>query len=330
MRYFKYILTTVLLVCLFFNFHLFQSLIVQQDLINEFNTQSIKSETLEKLENLNINFPNVTITALPLRTIKANYLYRFGRVEEALELLNSKVIDNQYIHYNDYLKSQIYYELKDIDSSKYYAQQAYYNLPQNPLHFERLAFAYAYEGQYDSITKSFNYVNHKDIQIWKLYLLTMLNNPDENSNTAKLLAIKAKDLFPQDNEILIYSNTLLYGEQNIFEAKRLAEIAEVKYENSDFNSSAKLYEKATTLNPGMYSYFENAAAAFSEIKEYEKALKYSSIVIDSFNISTGKSEFIKAISLIKLNNEEDACPLFRVSYKKGFEGAYPFLNKYCN
>lgn len=330
MRYFKHILTTVLLVCLFFNYQLFQSLIVQQDLINEFNTQTIKSETLDKLENLNINFPNVTITALPLRTIKANYLYRFGRVEEALELLNSKVIDNQYIHYNEYLKSQIYYELKDIDSSKYYAKQAYFSLPQNPLHFERLAFAYAFEGQFDSITTSFNYVEHKDIQNWKLYLLTMLNNPDENSISAKQLAIKAKDLFPQDNEILIYSNTLLYGEQNIFEAKRLAEIAEEKYKNSDFNSSAELFEKASTLNPGMYSYFENAAAAFSEIKEYEKALKYSSIVIDSFNISTGKSEFIKAISLTKLNNEEDACPLFRVSYKKGFEGAYPFLNKYCN
>lgn len=330
MKYFKIVTILFLLACMYINYNLYQSLIVQQDLIHEFNTQKLTSKTLDKLKNLNIDFPNVTITALPLKAVKANYLYRFGYTEEALSLLDSKAVDNKYIFYKEYLKSQIFYELKDIDSSKFYSKKAYLNLPQNPLHFERLAIAFAYEGNYDSITNYFKYVKHKDIQIWKLYLLSMLNKSDIHGESAKNIANLAINKFPDDNEILIYSNSIKYGKNNVLRAKELSTLAEEKYNNLEYQISAKYYEQAAILNPGMYSYFENSASAYLELGDFDKAIELSSIVLDSFNIKTGKSEFIKAFSLSQTNgNNDQVCSLFRVSYKKGFKGAYPYINKYC-
>ena len=329
----KYVLTIFLLfilTSLFVNFNLFDSYLLQTDLITEINSKTLKRSTLDKLDNLNTRLPNVTMTALPLAPIHASYKLAFGEPLEAIDKLNDSVADNDYIGYREAMKSQVYYELKVLDSSLFYAKKAYLKIPQNPFHFERLVIAYAYKNQSDSIVKYFNLFKHEDIAIWKLFLSSFLANDSlKKTDDVFLLANKAKKKFPNSQDIAVFSNAINYGLENVKLASELATQGEAAYNESDFKSAAELFVEASRKNPGVYTNFENAASCYLELKDYEKALEYSSIVLDSFNIKLGKSEFLKALSLSNLGDKKQACTYIKLSIKRDFKNAYPYLNKYC-
>jgi tetratricopeptide (TPR) repeat protein len=329
MKYAFTSLVFILFSTLFVNFNVFQSYILQRDLVTEFNSKQLNSSTLSKLQNSNISIPNVTMTSLPLLPIYAAYRHAFGETEEALDLLNLKSKDNDYIGYRDALKSQIFYDLKVLDSSLFYAKKAYFKVPQNPIHFERLAISLAYKKEQDSLIKYFTSFKHEDEVIWKLFLVSFLAMDGDYPKEVSSIAKKAKLKFPESADISLYSNSILFGLENVKLASELASQAEVLYNESDFKKAAELFEIASQKNPGVYSHYENAASSYLEVKNYKKALEYSSIVLDSFNIKLGKSEFVKALSLSALDENEDACAFIRLSIKRGYKTAYPFLNKFC-
>ena len=330
----KYVLTIFLffiLTSLYVNFNLFDSYLLQTDLITEINSKTLKRSTLIKLNKLNTQLPNVTMTSLPFAPIHASYKLAFGEPLEAIDKLNEKVNDNNYIVYREAMKSQVYYELKVLDSSLFYAKKAYLKIPQNPFHFERLVIAYAYKNQSDSIVKYFNLFNHEDIAIWKLFLSSFLANDSlKKTDDVFFIANKAKKKFPNSQDIAVFSNAINYGLENVKLASELSAQGEAAYNESDFKNAAELFEKASQKNPGVYTNFENVASSYLELKDYEKALEYSSIVLDSFNIKLGKSEFIKALSLNHIGENEQACTLIKLSAKRGFKNAYPFIEKFCN
>jgi tetratricopeptide (TPR) repeat protein len=323
------ILLFLAITSLYFNFNLFQSYILQSDLIVEYNNKSFTNTTFEKFKATNIDFPNVTITTLPLQPLLANYFHLFGETDTALKMLDVNLKDNKFIYYKEALKSQIFYELKSIDSSSYYAKKAYLNIPQNPIHFERLSFPLAYQKKFDSIVYYFNYVDHEDIVIWKLFFATLLTDDSEASFKTKAFAEKAKIRFPLDPDINVFSNSLLYGKENVELSNELAKQGEIFYTQREFSKASEFFEKSLKLNPGSYSNYENAAACFLEINDFKSALLYSSIVLDRFNLKKGKSEYIKALALYGLNKNDEACKYLRLSFKRGFKNAYPYLEKYC-
>ena len=317
------------LAAFYINYSVFQSYIVQKEIIQDFNTRSFNSLTFDKFKSLNIDYPNVTITVLPLRAMLANYYQVSELYQEALDILDIKVSDNDYIGFRDALKSEIFYKLKVVDSSLYYAKRAYYKVPQNPVHFELLVIAHAYNKEFDSISKAFNYVDHTDVNIWRLFLATSLTNDSITNPQVKDIAKIALSKFNDNAEIFNLSSSILYGINNVSESVILQKDAEKSFNEGDFEQAAFLYEKSSELNPGSYASFENAAVSYLSINNYEKVLSNTSRVIDSFNITTGKSEYLRAIALKDLNKLDEACLFFRKSYKYGFSNAYQYLNKYC-
>lgn len=329
----KYILASFVLVLfstLYINFNVFQSYILQYDLIQEFNTKTLTNSTLQKIQNSNITMPNVTMTSLPLLPIYAAYKQAFGDTEQALSILNQPVNDNPYIGYRESLKSQIFYDLKVLDSSLFYAKKAYLKVPQNPIHFERLAIALAYKKEQDSLVTYFNLFQHDDEAVWKLFLASFIAIEGETPDEVISIAKRAKLKFPKSSDVSYFSNSIIYGLENVKLSSELSQKAEIFYENNDFKKAGELYEMASLKNPGIYSNFENAASCFLVTENYEKALKFSSIVLDSFNISLGKSAFTKAVSLNALGQKDEACKFIKISIKQGFKNAYPYLNQFCN
>lgn len=331
MKFILYTFLLLLLSTLYINYNLFESYRLQYNLITEFNSKTLERSTYEKFKTINRKVPNVIMTALPIAPLYAAYTHAFGDTENALTILDEPVTDNIYIGYREYLKSQIYYDLKVLDSSLFYAKEAYLKIPQNPLHFERLITAYAYKNESDSIIKYFNMYNHDNIDIWKICLTSFLANDSLTRSEALYdIANKAKLKFAKSPEISTYANSILYGLNNVKMASNLAKEATLFYGKSDFVKAAQLFEQASNKNPGEYTHFENAASSYLELKNYKKSIELSNIVLDSFNIELGKSEFIKALSLNSIGEKDQACKLIKLSAKRGFKNAYPFINKFCN
>ena len=211
----------------------------------------------------------------------------------------------------------------------FYAKKAYFKIPQNPVHFERLVIAYGYEKKYDSIVSAFEYVDHESKDIWKLFLATMLTSDSIQTLKAKNLSKIAKKRFNNDAEILTLANSILFGKNNVEKSYLFREKAENFYNLGDYKKASEFYEQASILNPGSYSFFENAAASYLMTGDYEKVIYNTSIVLDSFHITTGKSEFLRANAFKELKDMNQACIFYRRSYKNGFKNAYPYINKFC-
>jgi len=92
----------------------------------------------------------------------------------------------------------------------------------------------------------------------------------------------------------------------------------------------KFYIKASSLDTGEYTYFENIGLIYFKLDEYELALENFEKVIDLFPKFSGKSLFYKAVILLDLGKKKEICISLRQSLRNGFKPAKDLLKKYCN
>ena len=115
---------------------IYKSLKGQMFLLQDFNSNKY-SIPLNKIESIVPDIPNITVTTIPINSIKARYFIKAKQYDKALSLLNKGSKANPFLFYNELLKSQIYREQGKIDSAKYYSKKAFFGLPNNDLHSTR-------------------------------------------------------------------------------------------------------------------------------------------------------------------------------------------------
>ena len=87
--------------------------------------------------------------------------------------------------------------------------------------------------------------------------------------------------------------------------------------------------KAIIEDPMEYSYFENLAASFYQLKEYGNSMLYSSKVITRFNPGTGKSEYIQGISKIAIGDLKGGCEFISKAIELNFKEAQGTYKQFC-
>ena len=83
----------------------FKSLKQQGRLLYEFNNAKY-TYTRAELDQISLNLPNLTETAMPIKAMKARYYWLAGNKEEALKMAHLGSLDNPKIHFADNLKAQ--------------------------------------------------------------------------------------------------------------------------------------------------------------------------------------------------------------------------------
>ena len=78
-----------------------------------------------------------------------------------------------------------------------------------------------------------------------------------------------------------------------------------------------------------YTYYENVAASFYQLKEYGNSMLYSSKVITRFNPGTGKSEYIHGISKIALGDLKGGCEFVSKAIKLKYKEAEGTYKQFC-
>ena len=329
-KYYLYIAFIFMAICTYASLLNYKSLIMQSDVIKEFNANKFSDIGFSKIINANISFPNITVTAMPLRVFLARYYHLSNDNTKALELLNSPLADNPHLLTYETLKSRIYLSLGVQDSAEFYSKKAFYGLPGNAVNFELYVKSLLIKKDTAEIKKAFDNVSLKsNPQFWKIYLAAMLNLQSINDSILINQAQKAKSLFQSDPQIVGVSNFVIYGRENIEKSVVLNDSATTFFNSKDFIKAAILYSNASKLNPSDYTYFENAGISYFEAQSYEKSIPYFTHVIDSLNPSTGKSEFFLAKSLYNINKRDEACGYLKKSMKFNFKPAFAEFSKNC-
>ena len=201
----------------------FISLTKQGRLLYEFNNAQYNL-TRAQLDDISHDFPNLTETAMPIKSMKARYYYLQGNKEEAYQMLEEGAKDNPQIFFSENLKAQFLFQEGKLDSAYVYAKKAFEGLPNNMPHYDMYMKTLVTKRDFTTIDKTFekmiSLAGNKKI-IWTIYIRTLAQTRSLGDPYAMDKAAEAYQLFPQDETIFSLYRILTYGQQRMVEAESL-------------------------------------------------------------------------------------------------------------
>ena len=307
----------------------YQSLKGQLFLLQDFNTNKF-SITMDKIDYITPELPNITVTTIPMKSIKARYYFNAKKYDKALALLDEGIPANPYLFFSENLKAQIFLQQGKIDSAFVNAKKAFYGLPRNALHASIYAQTLQIKRDADEALKVFEVLSSNSGNlIWKNFLVVLSQIvPSGDANFVKY-ATMAVDLFPEDKEIFSLKKLAIIGQQKINEANSISQVGLNFFNQKQYVEAGLEFEKASKIDSLEYAHYENAASAYFMAGDFGKALTYSDKVINQFNPKTGKSEYINALAHINIGGTKRACELLQQSINFGYTQAQATFDQQC-
>ena len=307
----------------------YKSLKGQMFLLQDFNSNSYNIP-LNQVENIVPDMPNITVTTIPINSVKARYYVNAKKYDKALTLLDKGTSANPYLYYSEILKSQIFEQQGKLDSAKVYARKAFFGLPNNDLHASRYINLLNITRDKKALEESFELLTYNNkLNNWKNYLIiaNSINSPNDPELIER--AKKAVEIFPYNHEIKNLYTQIAIGTQKLNESISYSKIGLEFFNKGDNINAAKQFELAIEANPLDYANFENAATSNYLNGNLYKAIEQIDVVINDLNPLNGKCEYIKALIFIKMGDPIGACPLLETSRDSGFSQAEAIFDQYC-
>ena len=282
-------------------------------LLYEFNNARYNM-TRAQLDDISHDFPNLTETAMPIKTMKARYYYLQGNKEEAFEMIEQGAKDNPEIYFSENLKAQFLFNEGKVDSAYVYAKKAFNGLPNNMPHYDMYMKTLVIRKDVNEIENAFNLVRSlggNTLTIWTIYIRSLAQTRSLGDPYAMQKAAEAYKYFPNDETIFSLYRILTYGQQRIIEAEKLNKEATSAYNNKDFNIAAELFKSAHDKDPLQHTFSLNTGLAYYEANEYDRAIEYFNLSINSKKDAIiEKSLRYKALAFLQLNRRSEACAVF--------------------
>ena len=307
----------------------YKSLKGQLFLLRDFNTSKY-TIPISKIENLTPDLPNITVTTIPMKTIKARYFINANKLDKALKLLNEGIPANPYLFISENLKAQVFLKQGKIDSAYFNARKSFYGLPKNALHASTYAQVLQANRDVKEAKKVFEVISKKSgPTIWKNFLIVLSQLVPSGDPDLVNFSTKAVELFPSDKEIFSIKKLAVVGQQKINEANRISKVGLDYFSKKLYVEAAIEFEKASEIDNLEYAHYENAASAYYMAGDIGKALALSDIVINKLNPNTGKSEYINALAHISIGGVPRACELLQMAIDFGYSQAQATFDQRC-
>ena len=307
----------------------YKSLKGQLFLLRDFNTSKY-SIPINEIDNITPDLPNITVTTIPMKTIKARYYINAKKYDRALNLLNEGIPANPYLFISENLKAQVFLKQGKIDSAYINARKSFYGLPKNALHASTYAQVLQVNRNAEEAKKVFDVLGKKSgPTIWKNFLIVLSQLLPQGDPDLVNYSSKATELFPSDKEIFSIKKLAVVGQQRISEANSISQIGLNYFNDKKYVEAAIEFEKASKIDHLEYAHFENAASAYYMAGDTGKALNLSDYVINNLNPRTGKSEYINALAHISIGGVSRACELLQLAIDYGYKQAQTTFNNRC-
>jgi O-antigen ligase len=319
----------LLLPSIYINNSVYKSLKGQMILLQDFNSNQF-SLPLNNVDGVVPDIPNITVTTIPINSVKARYYVNAKKYDKALALIEEGTKANPFLHYSAILKSQIFQEKGLLDSAKVYAKKAFFGLPNNDLHASRYINLINITRDRAALEEAFKPLTAKNkINNWKNYLIVASGLYPPNDKNLTERAKLATELFPNNEEIKALYRQIAVGQLGVNAAASFSAKGLDFFNAQNYKNAAIEFEKALEANPLDYAHFENAATANYLIGNLEKALEQINVVIEKLNPLNGKCEYIKALIFIRMGDPIGACPLLATARDSGYNQAAATFDQYC-
>jgi O-antigen ligase len=344
LKQFKFVLPAYIIIgflliggSIFINKQVYESLKVQKYVMGEIDADP--KMALDEVKDAFPMFPNLSTSTLPIKALVARYYFRDKMYDESMRLLVESENVNPALHYNDFIKTAIFAAKQNYDSTAFYAYRAFYNWPRATSYYKNALFAAAKKKDTVEITKAYNlYKKYRDGgEAVNQYLMAMYEVKGGADRYMLNILDSAFVHFPKDTTALYNARNLLsrgiLGTQNSGQAvvtgNQFAYEGAKLFAKGKYTQAANLYLKASGVEPNNYTHYENVAICYYTNKNFEKSIPYFDKASSFANNNTGKSEFFKAMSLVSMGKNSDACGPLQAAKKKNYPDIDKFIALYC-
>ena len=325
---------TILIGVCYVNYKSFISSPYQAALLEDWNTQSYRLR-IELLEQVDLDFPNITPTTIPLKLLKGRYYKNMDSIDIALDHYHQSLEINPYLKIVESQLSLLYFDIEEYDSAYYYAKDAFLFYPDNNIH--RHAYFQSLVNKRDSIEldRSFDLIRNKQNEShWIEYLLSKRSISKKYTKEIDSLMELYVEQFnlEGDTKAFQFKSFLANGDLNISTAVDISLQANELYNEKRDTEAANLYELAFSFDQYDYTYYQNAALANLNSKNYTKAEEYLDKVIYDFKIKDGKAMFYKGMLYLAIDEDNKGCDYLNQAVQANYsgEGSLIVYNRFCN
>lgn len=323
-KFIKYTLLIFMLASAYVSLKVYRSYVQQYYLITDLNDDVWDKRTWDFVESIETKLPNLSLTSLPLKAMKAQYFLYNDSLVRGLELIEETIKEgaNPYIMFPEAVKAKLFTAVGDIDSAYYYSRKAYDNLPRNAFHFAELARTLSAIRQYDSITYFFKPIKYyPDEQIWKIYLASITNYMDriKDSEFAIETAKEALGIFPNQQDLLIAAYFVIHGKENTTKALELENEGKILFEKKLYEEAIEIYEQADKLLESNYVFRENIGSSYFNLKNWTKTIDNLKVVEDKNHDLDGIQNYMLGLSYFNIGDKVNACDRLQLSIDQNFE-----------
>ena len=327
------IVLTLLLGVFYVNYKSFISSPIQAALLNDWNNQSYRLP-IDLIENADLSFPNITPTTIPLKLLKGRYYKNIDSIDLALDYYHQSLKINPYLKIVESQLSLLYFDIEEYDSAHYYGKDAFLFYPNNNIH--RHAYFQSLVNKRDSteLDRSFDLIRNKQNEShWVEYLLSKRSISKKYTKEVDSLMGLYIEKFnlEGDTKALQFKSYLANGDSKISTAVDISTQANELYNAKRYDEASNLYELAFSIDQYDYTYYQNAALAHLNLKNYTKAEEYLDKVIYDFKIKDGKAMFYKGMLYLAIDQDNEGCDYLNKAVQAGFsgDGSLVVYNRFC-
>ena len=283
----------------------------------------------DEIESYEMDYPNVTVTALPLKGIKGVYYFKNGEYKKAIELFDESRKHNPFIYLTETFKGMSYFYLNELDSARYYTKIAAEKIPGNLLHLAHYFDVLTASKDSAAIKSEFEKIPRKTNKHNEVYLVAMANTlAPSNRSYADLdkYNINIQSAYSDISKKGIYQ--IKVGYEDMMRAASFHKLGEYYFEKNDFESALENFIESSRLNPYEYPYQENLANTYLQLNNNIKSIYIIDEIEKNFEL-TSKSKYIRALAYLALNDNLNACKDLQEVYKEGLVNDIVF-NNFCS
>ena len=300
-------------------------------LLGYFNYNKYTAD-IDKILDYEDQYPDIISTTIPIQTLKGMfYTKQKEDYKSAIPYFKKGMKINPYLKLSESMLGFSYLMEDKIDSAIYHTSNAFNKMPNNPIHFAHYVIALSAKKDIDEMKKAREKISFiKDEIIDQIYLQAMADILDKDNSKFILNSLDQK-ILKSDNDKLKKSFYILeYGKEIVFESALANAKAEELFKNKEFLKAAQKFEEASKLNPLEIPYVENAANAYMQAGEDQKAFDIAENFLKNVDKNNMKMLYIKTLILLTREEYAKACEYLPILEKSKLRVPRAISNKYCN